>query len=107
MYILSLSEKTIKTIKSITNSQYLDIIGLAIVLLGSIYLGYHKAEVPIHFNSTTYTFPLGIFSMISTRLVTKKKYWKHHWNIKYCFERNHRLSFRKYGSNINLSYFFY
>ena len=79
MLTLSLSEKSIKTIKSITNSQYLDIIGLAIVLVGSVYLGYHKAEVPIHINSATYKFPLGIisiinvgFSMISTRLVTKK-----------------------------------
>lgn len=72
-------EKSIKTIKSITNSQYLDIIGLVIVLIGSVNLGYHKAEVQFNFNSITYVFPLGIFSiinvgfsMISTRLVTKK-----------------------------------
>ena len=38
MILNSLSEKSIKTIKSITNSQYLDIIGLTIVLAGSIYL---------------------------------------------------------------------
>jgi general stress protein CsbA len=79
MPTLYLSEKSIKTIKSITNSQYLDIIGLVIVLFGSVYLDYHKAEVPIYINSTTFIFPLGIFSiinvgfsMIATRLVTKK-----------------------------------
>lgn len=79
MALFSLSQKSIQTIKAITNSQYLDIIGLGIVLVGSITLGYHKTEIPIHINSITYTFPLGIFSivnvgfsMISTRLVTKK-----------------------------------
>ena len=79
MALFSLSKKSIQTIKAVTNSQYLDIIGLVIVLVGSITLGYHKAEIPIHFKNTTYTFPLGIFSivnvgfsMISTRLVTKK-----------------------------------
>jgi general stress protein CsbA len=79
MSTISLSEKSINNIKSITNSQYLDIIGLVIVLFGSIYLGYHKTIVTFHFNSTNYKFPLGIFSiinvgfsMISTRLVTKK-----------------------------------
>ncbi len=79
MALFSLSQKSIQTIKAVTNSQYLDIIGLVIVLVGSITLGYHKAEIPIHFKNTTYTFPLGIFSivnvgfsMISTRLVTKK-----------------------------------
>lgn len=73
------SIKTISVIKKITNSQYLDIIGLIIVLLGSLYLGYHKTEIPINLNNTIYNFPLGIFSiinvgfsMISTRLVTKK-----------------------------------
>jgi hypothetical protein len=79
MALFSLSQKSIQTIKAITNSQYLDIIGLGIVLVGSITLGYHKTEIPILINSITYTFPLGIFSivnvgfsMISTRLVTKK-----------------------------------
>ena len=79
MALFSLSQKSIQTIKAITNSQYLDIIGLVIVLVGSITLGYHKTEIPIHINSITYTFPLGIFSivnvgfsMVSTRLVTKK-----------------------------------
>ena len=60
-----LSEKSIKTIKSITNSQYLDIIGLVIVLIGSIYLGYHKTEVNFQINSIEYVFPLWIFSIIN------------------------------------------
>ncbi len=79
MALFSLSIKSIRTIKQVTNSQYLDVIGLVIVLVGSITLGYHKTEIPIHFNTTIYNFPLGIFSivnvgfsMISTRLVTKK-----------------------------------
>lgn len=79
MNLFSLSEKSIKTIKSITNSQYLDIIGLFIVLVGSVYLGYHKTKIPIHLFGSNFDFPLGIFSiinvgfsMISTRLVTKK-----------------------------------
>ncbi len=79
MALFSLSKKSIKRIKSITNSQYLDIIGLVIVLVGSIYLGYYKTSIPINFNGSSFNFPLGIFSiinvgfsMISTRLVTKK-----------------------------------
>lgn len=66
-------------IKEITNGKYLDIVGLVIVLFGSFYLEYHKTEVPITLGKTTYAFPLGIFSilnvgfsMIGTRLVTKK-----------------------------------
>ncbi len=76
---MEMSEKSIKTIKSITNSQYLDIIGLAIVLAGSMYLGYHKTIIPIHSFGLSFEFPLGVFSifnvgfsMISTRLITKK-----------------------------------
>lgn len=79
MSLLSLSEKSTLQIKSITNSQYLDLIGLLIVLIGSIYLGYHKTIIPIHLFSSNFEFPLGIFSiinvgfsMISTRLITKK-----------------------------------
>ncbi|MBC7847426.1 MAG: nicotinamide mononucleotide transporter [Flavobacterium sp.] len=79
MNSLSLSEKSIKTIKSITNSTYLDVIGLIIVLIGSVSLGYHKTRIPIHSFGLNFDFPLGIFSiinvgfsMISTRLVTKK-----------------------------------
>lgn len=79
MALITFSKKSTQTIKAITNSQYLDIIGLVIVLIGSIVLGYHKTEIPIHFNNRTFNFPLGIFSilnvgfsMMSTRLVTKK-----------------------------------
>ena len=79
MALITFSNKSTQTIKSITNSRCLDFIGLVIVLVGSIVLGYHKTEIPIHFNTTTFNFPLGIFSilnvgfsMMSTRLVTKK-----------------------------------
>jgi hypothetical protein len=37
-----MSEKSLKIIKTITNSTSLDIIGLVIVLSSSIILGYHK-----------------------------------------------------------------
>lgn len=76
---MGISEKSIKIIKSITNSQYLDVIGLVIVLGGSIYLEYHKTIIPIYLFDLSFDFPLGVFSiinvgfsMISTRLVTKK-----------------------------------
>lgn len=76
---MSLETKTIHQIKSITNSQYLDWIGLTIVLIGSITLNYHKTTYDFKWNHIEYTFHLGIvsiinvgFSMIATRLVTKK-----------------------------------
>lgn len=79
MALISLSQKTIKIIKSITNSTYLDVIGLLIVLVGSVFLGYHTKTISLKFFGTNYDFPLGIFSiinvgfsMVSTRLVTKK-----------------------------------
>ena len=79
MPILSLSEKTIKTIKSITNSTYLDIIGLIIVVTTSIVLGYHNTEYKFSFQGKNYIFLLGYvfilntsLSMIGNRLVTKK-----------------------------------
>ena len=69
----------LKIIKSITNSTYLDIIGLVIVIAASISLGYHKTEIPFTFQGKSYVFLLGIvsiintsLSMIATRLVTKK-----------------------------------
>lgn len=75
-----LSQKTITTIKSITNSQYLDVIGLVLVVLGSISLGYHKTTYSFTYNNNAYQFPLGIvsivnvaFSLIGNRLITKKK----------------------------------
>ena len=69
----------INQIKAITNSQYLDIIGLVIVILASISLGYHKTEIKFTFSDKHYVFFLGYvsiintgLSMIGTRLVTKK-----------------------------------
>ena len=70
MILNSLSEKSIKTIKSITNSQYLDIIGLTIVLAGSIYLEYHKTIIPILVLGFDFEFPLGIFSIINVLITT-------------------------------------
>lgn len=74
-----LSKNKIEQIKAVTNSQYLDIIGLIVVLAGSFSLGYHTTEVPITIYDTTYLFPLGSisilnvsFSLIGNRLVTKK-----------------------------------
>lgn len=75
----SLSEKSIKRIKSITNSTYLDIIGLIIVISASIVLEYHKTVFNFTFQKTNYVFYLGYlsilntsFSMMGNRLVTKK-----------------------------------
>lgn len=69
----------IQKIKSVTNSKYLDVIGLLIVLAASISLGYHKTEIGFSFQGKNYVFFLGIvsiintsLSMIGTRLVTKK-----------------------------------
>ncbi len=79
MSILSLSEKSIKIIKSITNSTYLDIIGLIIVITASIALGYHNTEYNFTFQGKNYIFLLGYVSIVNTglsmignRLVTKK-----------------------------------
>jgi Nicotinamide mononucleotide transporter len=79
MILTSLSEKSIKTIKSITNSTYLDIIGLVIVITASIVLEYHKTVFYFTFQQQNYVFYLGYlsilntsFSMIGNRLVTKK-----------------------------------
>ena len=74
-----LSEKTIASIKSITNSNYLDVIGLIIVISASIALGYHNTEYNFSFQGKNYVFFLGYvsivntgFSMMGNRLVTKK-----------------------------------
>ena len=53
------SSTLINKIKAITNSKYLDIIGLVIVLTASISLDYHKTEYQFSFNNTTYVFYLG------------------------------------------------
>jgi hypothetical protein len=74
-----MSNTIITTVKKITNSTYLDFIGLAIVLAASLTLGYHKTEIDFTFQGTKYVFFLGYvsivntgFSMIGNRLVTKK-----------------------------------
>lgn len=79
MKLLSLSEKNIKLVKSITNSTYLDIIGLLIVVTASFSLGYQKTVYDFTFQGKNYVFLLGYvsiintgFSMIGNRLVTKK-----------------------------------
>lgn len=75
----SLSEKSLKIIKSITNSTYLDIIGLFIVITASLVLEYHKTVFNFKFQEKEYVFYLGYlsilntgFSMMGNRLVTKK-----------------------------------
>jgi general stress protein CsbA len=45
MALFSLSQKSIQTIKSITNSTYLDFIGLVIVISASLALGYQKNSI--------------------------------------------------------------
>jgi hypothetical protein len=74
-----MSNNIITSIKKITNSTYLDFIGLAIVLAASLTLGYHNTEIDFTFQGTNYVFFLGYvsivntgFSMIGNRLVTKK-----------------------------------
>ena len=79
MKLFRLSQKTILRIKAITNSTYLDIVGLVIVILASLALNYHKTVFPFTFQGKKYVFYLGYvsilntsFSMIGNRLVTKK-----------------------------------
>jgi len=79
MSVLSLSEKSIKKIKSITNSTYLDVIGLGVVIVASIILGYQNTEYKFTFQDKKYVLFIGYisivntsFSMIGNRLVTKK-----------------------------------
>lgn len=74
-----MSNNIITNIKKITNSTYLDFIGLAIVIAASLTLGYHKTEIDFTFQGTKYVFFLGYvsivntgFSMMGNRLVTKK-----------------------------------
>jgi general stress protein CsbA len=74
-----MSNNIITNIKKITNSTYLDFVGLAIVIAASLTLGYHKTEINFTFQGTKYIFFLGYvsivntgFSMMGNRLVTKK-----------------------------------
>jgi nicotinamide riboside transporter PnuC len=70
----------LEKIKSFTESIYLDIIGVVIVLGGSLYLGFHHTVKPLHFIGWTIeNYPLGIqsvigvtMSMMATRLVTRR-----------------------------------
>jgi nicotinamide mononucleotide transporter PnuC len=69
-----------RKIKLITESKYLDLIGLLIVVGGSISLGFHKTVKPLDlFGFQIENYPLGIqsvltvaFSMIATRFVTRR-----------------------------------
>jgi general stress protein CsbA len=79
MSLIKLSEAKLKIIKSITNSTYLDVIGLIIVITASIVLGYHNTEYKFTYQGKNYIFFLGYvsivntgFSMMGNRLVTKK-----------------------------------
>lgn len=79
MTINVLSGNQIALIKKITNGRNLDLIGLLIVISGSIFLDYHKTRYYFSMDNISYYFPLGFFSiinvgfsMIATRLVTKK-----------------------------------
>lgn len=76
---VKISEKNLKIIKSITNSNYLDVIGLVIVLTASFSLGYHKTIYKFTYSGKNYDFFLGYVSIVNTglsmmgnRLVTKK-----------------------------------
>lgn len=70
----------LERIKSFTESIYLDIIGVIVVLGGSLYLGFHQTIKPFHFFDWTFeNYPLGIqsvigvtMSMMATRLVTRR-----------------------------------
>ena len=79
MALITLSNKSIQTIKGITHSVYLDFIGLVIVISASLTLGYHKTVFNFTFQNKDYIFYLGYISIINTglsmmgnRLVTKK-----------------------------------
>lgn len=79
MSLIKLSEANLKIIKAVTNSNYLDFIGLAIVITASITLGYHNTKYDFTFQGKNYIFFLGYVSIFNTglsmmgnRLVTKK-----------------------------------
>jgi hypothetical protein len=75
-----LRKEVLQKIKLVTESKYLDILGLIIVVGGSIYLGFHKTVKPLDFfGFNIENYPLGIqsvigvgFSMMATRLVTRR-----------------------------------
>jgi hypothetical protein len=63
---LTLSNNFITQIKALTNSTYLDIIGLIIVISVSIILEYYKTVFNFNFNGKSYVFFLGYISIINT-----------------------------------------
>jgi hypothetical protein len=74
-----MSNNIITSIKSITNSRYLDYIGVVLVVSISFLLKYHETLYDFEWNQKSYSFYLGYFSivntilsMLATRLVTKK-----------------------------------
>jgi len=74
-----MSNNIITNIKKITNSRYLDYIGVVLVVSISILLKYHETLYDFEWNQKSYSFYLGYFSivntilsMLATRLVTKK-----------------------------------
>uniref|UniRef100_UPI004047731B nicotinamide mononucleotide transporter n=1 Tax=Flavobacterium sp. TaxID=239 RepID=UPI004047731B len=58
-------QNTITTIKSITNSKYLDVIGMVLVVGVSVYLEYYKTTYEFSFDGKNYSFYLGYFSIIN------------------------------------------
>lgn len=69
----------ITSIKKITNSRYLDYIGVVLVVSISFLLKYHETLYDFEWHQKNYSFYLGYFSivntilsMLATRLVTKK-----------------------------------
>lgn len=77
--IIASKENWLFKIKSLTNSLYLDVIGVILVISVSFFLDYHNTKIYFQWNDLPYYFPLGVFSiintsfsMIGTRLVTKK-----------------------------------
>ncbi len=74
-----MSNNIIISIKKITNSRYLDYIGVVLVVSISFLLKYHETLYDFEWNQKSYSFYLGYFSivntilsMLATRLVTKK-----------------------------------
>lgn len=74
-----MSNNIITNIKKITNSRYLDYIGVVLVVSISFLLKYHETLYDFEWNQKSYSFYLGYFSivntilsMLATRLVTKK-----------------------------------
>lgn len=75
-----LSKEVFQKIKLITESKYLDLLGLIVVVGGSIYLGFHQTLKPLNlFGFVIENYPLGIqsvigvgFSMMATRFVTRR-----------------------------------